>query len=320
MHLRNVEIFCEVVTRRSFSKAAELFHVSQSAASQAVIQLEKRLGTELLDRSVRPFELTPAGEIYFSGCKELLSQFRDIEDRVQRIGDRVTGRIRIAAIYSVGLLQMSTYVEKFRQRFPDVELHLDYLHPSDVYDHVSKEESDLGLMSFPTPGHEFDVIPWIGESMVAVVPCNHPLAGERGVSISQLENEPFVSFTSDLRIRRELDRWLKKANVHVENVYEFDSIEHVKRAVEIGTGISILPEPTVHRERDNETLAVLKLKDVDWVRPLGMIHKRGRTLTSALTKFTELLLSETDSGRKDQPRRPKRIRKAKRKSAAVAST
>src|SRR5258708_29493879 len=113
MHLRFVEIFCEVAQRRSFSKGAAAQNVSQSSASQAVSLLEKRLGTRLIDRSKRPLELTPAGEVYFDGCRELLERFRAIEDQVQAIEDRGPGPLPVAAIYSVGLIQMEQYLQPF---------------------------------------------------------------------------------------------------------------------------------------------------------------------------------------------------------------
>src|SRR5262245_12533011 len=100
MQLKFVELFCDIAARRSFSKGAAAHEVSQSSASQAVSQLEKRLGTQLIDRSQRPLELTPAGKIYFDGCRELLAQFRSLEDQVRCIDDRVAGTVRVAAIYS----------------------------------------------------------------------------------------------------------------------------------------------------------------------------------------------------------------------------
>src|SRR5688572_24256640 len=112
MYLKDVEIFCEVVARRSFSKAAEAHNMSQSSASHAVGALERRLGKQLIDRSKRPLELTPAGEIYYEGCREILRAFRAVEDRVQGLENRVSGDVRVAAIYSVGLLQMDALVRR----------------------------------------------------------------------------------------------------------------------------------------------------------------------------------------------------------------
>src|SRR3989304_4379047 len=152
MHLRNVEIFCEVVSRGSFSKAADAHNVSQSSASQAVHMLEKRLGCRLIDRSKRPFELTPPGQIYYEGCRKILEDFRDIEDRVQQVRNKVVGRVRVAAIYSVGLLQMDAYVRRDESLYPDATLELEYLHPDDVHARVVNDEAALGLVSLPRGG------------------------------------------------------------------------------------------------------------------------------------------------------------------------
>src|SRR6185436_5279628 len=152
MHLRFVEVFCDVAQRRSFSKGAAAHNVSQSSASQAVGMLEKRLGTKLIDRSKRPLELTPAGEVYFEGCRELLDRFRAVEDRVQAIADRVAGTVRVAAIYSVGLMQMEQFVQRFEELYPDARLRLEYLHPDRVYQQVLEDEADLGLVSYPRHG------------------------------------------------------------------------------------------------------------------------------------------------------------------------
>src|SRR5271155_1795585 len=178
MHLRNVEIFCDVVNHGSFSKAAGAHQVSQSSASQAVNMLERRLGCKLIDRSKRPFELTPAGQIYYDGCRKILESFRHVEDRVQQMRNKVIGRVRMAAIYSVGLLQMDTYAKRYKTLFPDVVLQLEYLHPDEVYSRLLNGKADLGIVSFPRVGGEIASIPWQNQEMVLVVPPRHRLAGQ----------------------------------------------------------------------------------------------------------------------------------------------
>src|SRR5262245_19201400 len=297
MHLRNVEIFCEVAQRRSFSKGAAARDVSQSAASQAVGLLEKRLGTRLIDRSKRPLELTPAGEVYYEGCRELLDRFRAIEDRVQAIQDRVAGPVRVAAIYSVGLMQMEQYVQRFEEMYPDARVRLEYLHPDRVYRQLTDEDADLGLVSYPRHGGDFESIDWQEQPMVLVVPPGHRLAGPQSASIAELQGEDFVGFTQELTIRREIDRQLRRARVAVKVVHEFDNIETIKRAIEIGSGVALLPRPTVAREVASGSLATVELSDVNLVRPLGIVHKRSRQLTTAVQKFIELLQrGETAAG------------------------
>jgi DNA-binding transcriptional LysR family regulator len=289
MHLRFVEIFCEVAQRRSFSKGALAHEVSQSSASQAVNLLEKRLGTKLIDRSKRPLELTPAGEVYFEGCRELLDRFRAVEDRVHAIADRVAGPVRVAAIYSVGLMQMEQFIQRFEKLYPETRLRLEYLHPDRVYQQVLADEADLGLVSYPRHGGDIVSIDWQEQPMVLVVPPRHRLAGLGSVSISELDGEDFVGFTRELTIRREIDRQLKRLRIAVDVVHEFDNIETIKRAIEIGSGVALLPRPTVRQELASGTLAAVEVSDVELVRPLGIVHRRNRQLTTAVQKVIELL-------------------------------
>lgn len=300
MHLRFVELFCDVVQLRSFSKAAAAHGVSQSAVSQAVNQLEMRLGTELIDRSKRPFELTPAGQIYHDGCRELLEGYRAVEDRVRNVRDRVKGLVRVAAIYSVGLLQMDSYVRRFHELYPEARLRVEYLHPEQVYEQLLKDEADIGLLSFPRDRGEFSSVAWEEQPMVLVVPPEHRLAGAAAVSVADIAGEAYVGFTEELTIRKEVDRWLKRSKVHVKIVHEFDNIENIKRAIEVGSGIAILPAPTVRREVDSGSLRAIRFADVDWRRPLGIVHKRNRTLGNAARRFIELLRQDPSAFPRDR--------------------
>ncbi len=306
MFVRTVELFLDVASCRSFSKAADANGISQSSVSQSVAQLEKRLGVELIDRTKRPLELTAAGQRYFEGCRELLDQSRELEDSVQSIANKVTGRLRVAAIYSVGLSQLDRYVGHFQRLFPEVELHVDFLHPEEVYDRVRSDMADLGLVSFPREGGEFACIPWQEERFVAVVPPGHPFAlraqaGVAKLEVTELDGQTFVALTSDLKVRRETDRWFKQYKINVKVAFEFDNIETVRRAVEDGLGMALLPAPTVARSVETGTLIQLELADVDWIRPLGVIHKRHRRLSNAAESFIKLLKENPEDLPKPEP-------------------
>ena len=228
MHLRDLELFCEVASLRSFSQAAKSLGVSQPVASETVKALEDRLGLELINRGKRPLELTPAGRIYLEGCRELLDSFRRLEDRVLQSRDKVVGPVRVAAIYSVGLLQMDTYVKQFEHLYPDAALELRYVQPDCVLDRVQSDEADVGLVSFPPKrSAELVCIPWQEQEIVVVVPPQHRLASRQGMTTAELDGETLVAFTPELRIRSEMDRWLKQARVSVDVVHEFDNIENI---------------------------------------------------------------------------------------------
>ena len=295
MNLRDLDLFCEVAHLGSFSKAAKAHGMSQPAASEIVKSIEEHLGCDLLNRSVRPLELTPEGHIYCDGCRQLLDEYRRLEDRVLQRRDKVVGPVRVAAIYSVGLLQMDGYVREFERLYPDAALDLQYLHPEEVLSRVVSEEVDLGLMSFPPKRSDLNCIPWQDQPIVLVVPPTHPLAKRDGVRVNELEGENLVGFTADLQMRTETDKWLKHAKVHVSVVHAFDNIENIKRAVEVGSGIALLPVPTVRREAELGSLVAIPLEDVTWFRRLALIHKRTKPFTTAITRFLELLQQDPET-------------------------
>ena len=304
MNLRDAEIFREVAARRSFSRAAESLGMTQPAVSQSVSNLEKRLGVPLVDRTTRPCGLTAAGAIYRDGCGRLLDGFREVEDRVRGLGGRLCGRLCVTSIFSVGLLQMQEHVRRFGEDWPDVELRLEFGHPDDVYDAVLSDEAELGLVSFPREGGPFACIPWLSEPIVLVAPPGHPLVAGRSVRRAVLSGERFVAFDPPLKIRRMTDRWLKEAGVHPEIVYEFDSLENVKRAVEGGAGIALLPEPSVRREVELGTLETARLSDADWSRPLGIVHRKRRPLSAPAERFIDQLLDRGRSRGRGTVRQP----------------
>lgn len=289
MNLRDLELFCEIGSLGSFSKAAKAHGISQPAASEIVKGIEEQLGCELLNRAVRPLELTPEGRIYYDGCRELLDDYRRLEDRILQRRDKVVGPVRVAAIYSVGLLQMDCYVKEFERLYPDAALDLQYLHPEEVLDRVTNEEADLGLMSFAPRRADLVCETWQDQPIVVVVSPQHRLAGRKTLRVCELDGESLVGFTSALRMRHEMDRWLKQAKVSINVVHAFDNIENIKRAVEVGSGIGLLPITTVRRELEIGSLVAVELEDVVWVRRLDIVFKRTKPFTTAISRFQELL-------------------------------
>ncbi len=286
-----MKIFCDVVRQRSFSRGASAAGITQSAASQAVLQIEKRLGVRLIDRSKRPLELTPEGRVYYEGCRDLVERYAALEARTKSFQADVAGRLIVASIYSVGLYDMQRYVHEFQARWPSGTIRLDYTHPDKVCERVLNDEADLGLISCPRAPREFIAVPWRDEPMVLVCHPGHPFVRQGRIHLSQLQGENFVAFDSDLAVRRHVDRYLRESKVHVHVVMEFDNIEAIKRGVEIGAGVSILPEPTVRREVETGALMVVPVDGLELVRPLCIIRRRGKVLTPVMTGFIEMLTS-----------------------------
>jgi DNA-binding transcriptional LysR family regulator len=289
MQFEALKVFCDVARLHSFSQAAAANGITQSAASQIVRHIEERLGVELVDRSTRPLHLTVPGQTYFEGCKVLVDQYFDLEASVRRLPTEVTSSVEVAAIYSVGLRDMTQYIRCFTQQNPGTAVHIAYVHPDEVYERVLDGTSDLGVISFPRRSKGIIAHAWRDEEMVLVCPPSHALARHRSVPVERLAGERYVHFARGLTIRRHVDHYLREAGVSVDVVLEFDSVENIKNAVDAGMGIALLPLPTVEREVRAGTLTTCPLAPGGLVRPLAIIHRRAPRLSGTATRFVELL-------------------------------
>ncbi|QEG37649.1 LysR family transcriptional regulator [Bythopirellula goksoeyrii] len=294
MHIKSLKIYCDIVERRSFSRAADDNGISQSNASQVVHQLEERLGAQLLDRSKRPFVLTPEGKRFFEGCRQIVREYDELENDVRTLRDASAGRLLVASIYSVGLAHMSLFMRQFSAKYPSAQVRLEYLHPDRVLEVVEQGDVDLGLVSYPEETRTLAAIPWRDEAIVLVCHPNHRFATERSVNFAELSGESLVAFEEGLRIRAEIDRLLMVHDVDATIAFEFDNIETMKRAIEINEGISLLPEPTVAKEIASGTLVKVPLEGEHHSRPLGIVHRRDRPLRDLARNFVELLQADSE--------------------------
>ena len=294
INLRSMRIFCEVVERRSFSRAADENGISQSSASQAVHQLEDRLGVQLLDRSKRPFLLTAEGERYYEGCRQIVKQHQQLADEIHSLHDETARSLTVASIYSVGLAHMTAFMRRFTSQYPSAQVNLDYFHPAKVYEAVEEGVVDLGLVSYPEEARKLTTIAWRTERLVLACPPEHLLASRESIALSELAGEAFVTFAPDLRIRAEIDRALLVNRVDVNVTHEFDNVEMIKRDIEGGSGVGILPEPTLENEIASGTLAKVPLADKTMMRPLGIIHRSDCVLNQVAKRFINLLCADDE--------------------------
>jgi len=289
MNLETLRIFRDVIQCQSFSRGAKLNKISQSAATQSIHRLEKHFGVQLVDRSKRPFVLTPEGQACYEGFREVLELYDSVEARVRALRKEIAGLVRVAAIYSVGLYEMRLCMQNFMRSYPKAKVRLEYLRPNKVLEAVLSAEVELGIISYPTASAEISVIPLRSERMGVVCPPGHPLTRYQTVTAEHLQGVDFVAFDRDLSIRKEIDRYLRQRMVSVSVVMEFDNIETIKQAIQIGAGVSILPEPTVRTEVKHGELALVRLIAPEMYRPLGIIYRQRRVFSPTAAKFVEVL-------------------------------
>jgi DNA-binding transcriptional LysR family regulator len=289
MQIDTLKVYCDVVRLHSFSRAAEANGVLQATVSLTIQRLEKHLGVMLIDRSCRPWKATREGRLFYEGCREVLERYYELEGEVRHRQIATDTVVRVAAIYSVNLHDMSHCVRRFSELRPQARVQLEYLHPSRVCERVLSDEVDLGIISFPQGRRDLTAIPWREEPMVLACHPGHRLARNRKIAVKQLAGVPFVGFDVDLVIRKKIDAFLRKHGVEVKVLLTFDNVEAVKRAVEAGSGVAILPRPTLEHELRAKTLAAVPFSPQKFARPLGIVYRRGRRLYPNARAFVELL-------------------------------
>ena len=296
MQIESLKVFCDLAETESFTKAAQINQITQSAVSQQVSALERTFKSLLIERSKKKFRLTREGQILYDYAKQLINLYESLYSRLQEVRDIVSGTIRVATIYSIGLHDLPPYIKKFLKAYPTVNVHVEYRRSNQVYDDVVGNVDDLGLVAYPVKDPKLEIVPLRKDMLVLICHPKHPLANEREVSLKQLAGQKFIAFEPDIPTRKAIDKALKDAAVEVETVMEFDNIETVKRAVENDAGISIVPQTTVAQEVAKHTLVQVELEKGTLFRPLAAIYKKNKVLSPAMKQFISILKTEAVKG------------------------
>jgi DNA-binding transcriptional LysR family regulator len=289
MQIETLKTYCDLVDSESFTKAARINGVTQSAISQQMATLERTFKSLLIERSKKKFRLTREGEVLYDYSKQIRQLYRDLGHKMQEVKDVISGTIEVATIYSIGLHDLPPYVKRFMQKYSTVNVHVEYRNASLVYDDVLSNVADLGLVAYPVKDLRLIIVPLRKEPLVLVCSPQHPFAGLKSIELKQLTGQKLISFDPDTPTRKALDKILKEHGVEVHHAMEFDNVETVKRAVEIDAGISIVPQSTVTQEIEKQSLALVEISDGEFYRPTAAIYKKNRVLSPALKQFLAIL-------------------------------
>jgi len=288
MQIESLKVYCDLAETESFTKAAQINEVTQSAVSQQISSLERLFKSLLIERSKKKFRLTREGQVLYDYSKEIISTYDALHSKLQEIKDIISGTIRVATIYSIGLHDLPPYLKKFLKAYPTVNVHVEYRRANQVYEDVLGNVVDMGLVAYPTRDSKLEIFPLRKDPLVLICHPQHPLAKNKSTLLKAISGQKFISFEPDIPTRKALDRILKEHGVHVQHAMEFDNIETAKRAVEIDCGVAIVPEDTVRQEVANQTLAAVRLEG-DHFRQLAVIYKKNKVLSPAMKQLISLL-------------------------------
>jgi DNA-binding transcriptional LysR family regulator len=289
MQIESLKVFCDLAETESFTKAAQINSVTQSAVSQQISSLERQFKSLLIERSKKKFRLTREGQVLYDFSKQIIQTYDTLHNKLQEIKDIISGTIRVSTIYSIGLHDLPPYIKKFLKDYPTVNIHVEYRRSNQVYEDVLGNVVDLGLVAYPVKDSKLETISLRKDALLLICHPQHPFAKLKNTRLKTIAGQKFVGFEPDIPTRKALDRILKEYSVEVNTVMEFDNIETVKRAVEIDAGISIVPESTVVQEIAKQTLAAVRLEDGDFFRPLAVIYKKNKVLSPAMKQFIAVL-------------------------------
>ena len=289
MQIESLKVFCDLAETESFTKAAQINGVTQSAVSQQISSLERQFKSLLIERSKKKFRLTREGQVLYDFSKQIIQTFDALGSKLQEIKDIISGTIRVATIYSIGLHDLPPYIKRFLKDYPTVHVHVEYRRANQVYEDVLGNVVDLGLVAYPTRDPKLETIALRKDPLVLICHPQHPLAKTKAIKIKALAGQKFIGFEPDIPTRKAIDKVLRERDVAVNVVMEFDNIETVKRAVEIDAGIAIVPQGTVTQEISKQTLAQVLIEDADLFRPLAAIYKKNKVLSPAMKQFLAVL-------------------------------
>jgi DNA-binding transcriptional LysR family regulator len=289
MQIESLKVFCDLADMENFTKAAQVNNITQSAVSQQISSLERQFKSPLVERSKKRFRLTREGQVLYDYSKQIIQNYDSLQNRLQEIKDIISGTIRVATIYSIGLHDLPPYLKEFLKTYPTVNVHLEYRRANQVYEDVLSNVVDIGLVAYPSRDPKIELVPLRKDTLVLICHPHHPLARSKSIKLSALAGQKFVAFEPDIPTRKAIDKVLKDHNVEVETVMEFDNVETVKRAVEIEAGVSLVPQGTIKQEVAKQTLAEVRIDGVDLVRPLAAIYKKNKVLSPAMKQFLTIL-------------------------------
>lgn len=288
--IRSFRIFRDLVQTQSFSEAGRRNYLTQSAVSQHLKALEEKFGVRLIERGRRQVRLTRTGTLVYEAGQEILERYERLERALQQPPTEVSGVLQVATIYTVGLHELPSYMTTFLKRYPKVDLQLDYLKAPDIYEAVLAGRMDLGIVAYPKPHPQLHMEFFKSDRLILIVPPKHPWATRKRISLKQLRDQPFIAMQTGIPTRKAVDDILRKVRVQVNVVHAFDNIEIIKRAVAVGSGLSIVPDATVRSEVQAGMLKRLELTEGPFERPIGILTRKHAERSLAMQKFIDTLI------------------------------
>jgi DNA-binding transcriptional LysR family regulator len=288
MDTRQLAAFCMVVERKSFSQAADRLGVTQPAVSLQVRALEKRLGTQLLDRSGRRVEPTEAGLRLYRGAQRLLALEEQLLEEVTTSDEgEIAGELSLGASTGPAAIVVPLLLCEFQQANPQVKVSLSVHDTHSVVELVAERELELGIVGAARRHRSVRFEPFFQDEVILACPPGHPFAG-RTVTVDELRSEQLIVMQEGAGVRQIVEDELRGLGLRLRDLdvrLVLGLQESVRSAVQAGYGITFISRSAVENDLAAGTLAAARVEGLDPTREISLVRTAGRAPTRAAEAF-----------------------------------
>ena len=289
--LRQLKVFESVARHLNYTRAAEELHLTQPAVSMQVKQLEDQLGVALFEQLGKRIHLTDAGREVLGYARSITQQLDELEGVLNRMKGLGGGRLRISVATTANYF-IPTLLGTFSRRFPDVTISLDVTNRETLLRQLTENTVDLVVMGQPPVEADVEADAFMDNPLVVVAPPGHPLAKEKRIPLSRLQEETFLVRESGSGTRIAMERFFSERGMKLKTGMEVGSNEAIKQSVQAGLGLGLLSRATLEQELALKRLVVLDIEDFPIMRHWYIVHRRGKRLSPAAQAFKEFLLKD----------------------------
>jgi len=284
--LRQIEAFLAVAQLEGFTRAAERIHLTQSAISVLIRELEEQIGVRLFDRTTRAVRLTEAGKEFFPFAEKALAELQTALHNTRDLIAKKRGRLVLAAPPLIASHLLPPVMAKFQEMYPGVAIVLKDLRADDILLRVRSGEVDFGVGTFHRLDEELESAPLITDSLILVCSKEHPLTKKRRVRWKDLADHPLITLDRHSSLRHLIDRTLESAGCSISPAYEVSFITTAIGMVEAGLGVSALPS-YVLLSTQHSNFQTRRIVEPTVTREISIVTKRGRSFSPAAESFVD---------------------------------
>ena len=287
MDINQLEVLVTVAREKSFSRAAEVLDRTQPAVSQAIRRLEQEVGEQLFDRSSKDGTLTFAGEVLLDYARQMLNLRHTAQNALAEMRELHSGKVTISANEHT-VFALLPVISEFRKRHPLIKIEVRRGVASRIPKEITAREVELGVISFKPSDESVKSVPMLADELLLIVAPQHRLASKTAVSVTELGGEIFVAHNAVSPYRQRVIETFEKHKTPLNILVELPSLEAIKRLVEAGVGVALVPRLSAKAEVASGLLAGLSVKEMRLVRKLNIVYRKNSPLSHAAQAFIDI--------------------------------